>query len=284
MLQVIDWLNENEHRAFPLIRAGDIPTNFLLDLQLVFNDNTLLQSAIYFKSYRKISTNLEISFGTLSSTITSVTITSPQTQTYPLYIRNSSGNLFVFGEGAKTLFSSASTTATNVNLPVEPSVCYQFNNAWLGVSGISAAPNKKTLTNSKEPELPLSAYIPPYPLVGDVYFLEGYNFRVEIAKNAVDLEIGKGYGLKMSCDTYFLPEALRDCSSLVSYINGVPPDSSGSFTIIQGADISITPGNSLATSFEDTFDQIANQHSLFVGLTFQKNEICGPVNITPSLI
>jgi hypothetical protein len=92
------------------------------------------------------------------------------------------------------------------------------------------------------------------------------------------------YGLKMDCSTFFLEETFRDCSDIVSYINGVPPDEEGNFRLLQGADINIVPGTTLNADFEDTFQQKANEHSLFVGLSFQQTDVCAPVNLTPPLL
>lgn len=281
MYQAIDWLNENELRAFPLLYNGTLPDNLLLDLQLVFKSHDIENTPIYLKKYKKVSTSLELVFGSLLEDIFAVQVPSPASQAYPYYHRDASGCLFVFGEGAKTVFQEAATTYTIVNIPVDQSVCYQFNNAWLGVSSIACAPNKQTETNLKTPTMPLVPITSP-ALTGDISFIAGYNFRVNINNGAIDLEIGAGYGLKMDCTTFFLPEIFRDCSNIVSYINGVPPDEQGNFRLIQGADINIVSGGTLASDFEDNFQQKANQHSLFVGLAFQQNDLCLPVNITPS--
>lgn len=284
MLQVIDWLNENEYRAYPLRVSEDFPTNFLLDLLLVFRANVLQDNPIFLKSYRKINDSLEICFGTSSQVLSTFVIATPQTNQYPLYLRNSDGCLAVFGEGVKNIFAVASTDNSLVNIGVEPSTCHQYDQAWLGVSGITCTSNKTTIANTYAAKLPLETISPAPVLTGDVLFFPGYNFRVEIAKNAVDLEIGQGYGMKMRCDTYFLAEEYRDCEQIVSYINGIPPDESGNFRITQGADINITAGSTIPSDFIDSFAQKANEHSLFVGFSFQKNDICAPVNITPSLI
>ena len=104
-----------------------------------------------------------------------------------------------------------------------------------------------------------------------------------MSDNLIDLEVGASYGLRMSCGSSFIDPAYLDCDSLVFYINGVPPDANGDFNLIQGTNVVITPGNALATDFEDPQQEIANSHSLFVGLTFDATDICAPINITPSI-
>ena len=87
----------------------------------------------------------------------------------------------------------------------------------------------------------------------------------------------------MNCGTSFLPPECLDCDQLVSYINGVPPDSAGNFRLLQGSNILITPGTTISTEIDDQFTERANDHSLFVGLTFQSTDLCAPVTTTPAI-
>ena len=90
----------------------------------------------------------------------------------------------------------------------------------------------------------------------------------------------------MNCATSFIPEEYLDCTDIVSYINGVPPDSSGSFRLTAGSNINITKGAAIASDFYDpmtsvTHSETSNAHTLFVGLNFQATDICAPVNLKP---
>jgi hypothetical protein len=171
------------------------------------------------------------------------------------------------------------------SIAIEPSAYSQFNDAWLGVNSIITIPEKSTALGDYKPLLPLASVseASATALIGDVKFVAGYNFRVEISNSLIDLEISYGMGLKMDCTTSFLDPIYIDCESIVSYINGVPPDAAGNFSLKAGANINITKGNYL-NSFEDYYDEEANNNTLFVGLTFGSSDICGPVNITPSLL
>lgn len=308
MEQVLDWLNENENRAYPLEDTPtklltlsnpswtfNLPDSFILDLQLKSSvglaykdaDFGVLPVAIMLTSIKYTSASVVVvTFGTAIDTIATFTIPSASTATYPVYLRNSDGNLAVFGYGVLDLVNSAPPPDETIvaNIAVEQSTCVQFNDAWLGVSSIRTAPEKAADQSSDyHPQLPLVSVQPSAHLTGDVKFLEGYNFRVNIASNLIDLEIGAGYGLKMNCTTSFLDPKYLDCSELVSYINGVPPDSLGNFKINPGSNINITSGNALAL-FNDPQAEAANTHTLFVGLTFQATDLCAPVNITPTLV
>lgn len=314
MEQVIDWLNENELRAYPLLDDADktasfngtswvIRDNFLLDLQLrvpfslretiqVGDDSFEASSPVFLRtiSYNRSAgvNSIEVVFGTADQTIAIFDLYDVANLSYPYYLRLSDGCLAVFGSGVLNLVSEVTAnTSAEIAVAVEPSVCLQFNDAWLGVNSLRTNPEKNSkdpsttpLYDRFEPALPLENSATTTSLNGDVKLLAGYNFRVEIARNLIDLTINSGYGLVANCSTSFIPEIYLDCSELVSYINGIPPDESGFFRLNAGSNIVITPGTALA-SFEDTFTEKSNKHSLFIGLTFKATDLCAPVNVVP---
>ena len=299
MDQVLDWLNENELRSFPLLSSADktialtaletLPEDFLLDLQISVPIDISSTSVALIKIQRT-STHLLVEFGTSITTLAAFVIPSPATATYPYYDRSPSGSLAVFGRGAASVYAASdNSTVLFPSIPVEPSTCIQFDGAWLGVTDISTAPEKASYAGAStllktRPVLPL--YNVPdaarTKVIGDVQFIEGFNFRVNISKELIDLEVGTSYGVKMDCSTSFLPPECLDCDELVSYINGVPPDSDGNFRLISGNNIVISEGTEIA-SFNDKFPEPANKHSLFVGLSFQATDLCAPLNVTPSI-
>lgn len=310
MEQVLDWLNENELRAFPLLNdasknfiingsSWQMPDNFILDLQLVVKTSSLVANGeelvVALNKINKTQQGgIQISFSVGATQFTEFTISSPANKEYPLYIRNPDGNLAVFGEGILSFNNvAAQNTSVTVNLPVEPSVCTQFNGAWLGVNSFRTSPEKISLSpllaalnRVYEPSLPLENTPAQTILQGDIKFLEGYNFRVDINNGLIDLEIGTSHGLRMNCATSFIPEEYLDCGEIVSYINGIPPDASGNFRLTAGNNINITKGSTISTDFYDSMSSVtqtetSNQHTLFVGLNFQSTDICAPVNLIP---
>jgi len=303
MEQVLDWLNENEVRAYPLLGDASknvtaltwnysLPDNFLLDLQLLSTvsltvvDPQLgpLPAPVSLSGLLYASGDLTVTFSAAENIITTFVVVNAAHAIYPYYVRNADGCLAVFGAGTQTLVTSGIPVdqLVVVDISTEPTVCVQFNDTWLGVSGISVSPEKKTVAPGYAPRLPIEPNPTVSKLTGDVKFLEGYNFRVNIANNLIDLEISSSYGLIMNCSTSFLPARYLDCSELVSYINGVPPDTHGKFTLNPGNNINIPTGDVLS-AFADPLEESANTHSLFVGLTFQSTDLCAPVNITPSI-
>jgi hypothetical protein len=307
MEQVLDWLNENEIRSYPLLNQSNreistgqgaftIPDDFLLDLQLLIlslpkaSDTNPLQYVVYgLTKLKKHAGNLQVSFGfkaeesvnnTPSTPVQGEVVTfemaSPSSCSYPFYIRDSLGNLAVFGKGAAAIAEALQEDiAFNVWCPVEQAACIQFDGAWLGVQKIKSNPEKKTEQQGYAPKLRLEDVDTQNYLIGDVIFRAGYNFRVAVVNSLIDLAIGRNYGLHMNCSTPFIAEKYLDCRELVSYINGVPPDNSGNFNMNQGANITILSGQ--AAGISDT-------HTLLVGMTFQSTDVCSPLNITPSLI
>lgn len=287
MDQVIDWLNENESRAYPLMEGPKtISDDFLLDAQFV-SSTTAWNGLV-----RLIQVN--IAAGTVTVTFdnggTSLVFTIPNAinEVYPLYLREPGGSLCVFGEGVRTLFdlATAGSLTLSETATLEPSVCYHFVKAWLGVSSIKHAPSMETdVAHSPyyKPSLPLVTLgASPAGLTGDVQLLEGYNFRVSIDDNLIDLEVSSSYGLRMNCTTSFIGEDYADCDDLVSYINGVPPGATGNFQLLAGANVNITQGTALGP-FNDPYSESAREHSIFVGLDFLRTDLCAPVNIVPNI-
>lgn len=316
MEQVLDWLNENELRAYPLLDNSEkilrkntedwwvLPDNFILDLQLITtykltNENrplskinTYLSKISYSSGSVFVHFNLHgidpSSENEVDLEITFFEIPLASQKQYPVYLRNPDGCLAVFGEGVLAFIAKCGglNTIVTSNISTEPALYTQFDGPWLGVNSISAAPEKVSKPNSFQPKTPLEAVQSNALLIGDVQFLAGYNFRVDISNdNLIDLEINASYGLKMDCATSFIDPKYLDCSEFVCFINGLPPDDNGNFRINAGTNISITSGNVLPSFYDpfaaETLSEESNQHTLFVGLNFKLTDVCAPINVTP---
>lgn len=302
MEQVIDWLNENEYRAYPLLdaynnqkysingRLWEFPDNLLLDLQLIVKDFLLSDEVIYLKTISLNSSGIQLTFGAsdLNKIITTFNVSLNELSQGYIYKRNIDGCLAVFGAGLNSFLTvcAGNYLTINLNIPVEFSTCYEFRNAWLGVKQITVSPEKKTdpadyISPLLEEGVGLQNTQSSTVLTGDVKFLEGYNFRVIIRNSLIDLEISNGSGLKTNCGTHFISEEYLDCDDIISYINGIPPDENGNFRISQGDNIVLTSGNSVA-SFNDSYAESANAHTLFVSMVFSASNVCSPV--APSVL
>ena len=157
MEQVIDWLNENEIRAYPLIDSSNrtvslrgeanftLPDNLLLDIQIKISGFSLLEKDIAFTGlfYHRDTETVELY-------VSSYTLTNPSdgsdlvvfsvpdvlTRDYPTYMRTMEGHLIVLGEGLKdyvaackqlpNTYGDVSSRIPLPGIPLEPSVCIQF--------------------------------------------------------------------------------------------------------------------------------------------------------------
>lgn len=292
MDQILDWLNENELRAFPLLEGPEralssgwsVPDNLIVDLQIIIPDKLDSDYISLTRLTIDSGENIAVIFGTDSEDFETFTITDPRNQTYPLYIRNSTGSLAVFEKGViEFLDSHPLDTNISAKIPVEPCTCFEFFGAWRGVSGIYTQPEKTSEALSSIPKLPLESTTQASRMSGELSFIPGFNFKIAIAENLINLELGAGYGMKTTCRTSFISQDYLDCDELVSYINGIPPDANGNFKLTPGVNIDIISGNSIA-SFNDLFAETSNSNTIFVGFSFQDADLCATVNLTPSLL
>ena len=268
MLEVVDWLNENEFRAYPLIEGSSflLPDNVVLDLQLIYLDDT------YTEDHKLVSITPKNSGEDVDVVFTgnnTFSINGYTTATYPIYVRNSNGSLGVFGEGLKNIL-----TQTTYNLSVEPAVCFDFSRAWLGVSSLSSYPKYETKENAIDVTLPLQEDTSDNKFIGDVYLAEGYNFLISLADGKINMGVDGSYGIPLDCSKEFIPSDLKDCDKIVSYINGIPPNEKGILLLSAGNNINIVEGNSV--------EGYANPHAIFVGFNFQETDLCAPINLFPN--
>jgi hypothetical protein len=171
---------------------------------------------------------------------------------------------------------------------VEPALVYELSNLWNGVQQLTFNP-EYTSDLSDDPY-----YKPTLPLVsqsstvltGEITFISGYNFDVNFNDNVINLTVASDRGLILTCSDEFIPTANKDCNKIVSFINGVPPNSDGILSIRGGTDIVVTDGNSLS-NFKDAIDTTAglsvyaNTHTIFIGMNFDQIDLCAPVLVIP---
>jgi len=292
-MEVLEWLNENALRGYPLLEeaskwstsspATALPDNFLLDLVLV-SSSPLTQATTLTEVAVMAPRSLVVTF----STGDQFHIADTAAEAYPAYIRLESGSLAVIGEGAKAFTAGTYTYA----IPVEPCTVFEFCNEWLGVSSIDISPAIATYDSVGYAPKTLSMLglqtTDTPPLTGNVRVRAGYNFRIGISGNLIDLQAAAGLGLKLSCTTSFIADALKDCAQIVSYINGIPPAADNKFSLVAGTNINIIDGITVEPAQYDQYDagaslENSNLHTLFVGLTFLQTDLCSPVNLTPEV-
>lgn len=300
MQTVIDWLNENERRAYPLCtdpgelthliadELWTIPDDLLLDLKLITSKKLAGLDVRLTELAHTNEETIELAFKAGADEIARFVLSDLDNLSYPYYLRNPDGNLAVFGKGLSA-FHQACTTPTQLDLDliVEPTVCVEYGSRWLGVSSLGALPEKETIEISPgddwsfpyAPLRPLQNVSSPTRLTGHVKLLDGYNFDVSTITGLVDLNIAFGEGLRMDCTTNFLQPEYLDCGQLISYINGNAPDpDDNTFKLTPSPDIVITAGNML-DPFVDNFSEQSNQNTLFFGLAQKATDLCRPIHL-----
>jgi hypothetical protein len=280
---VIEWLNENELRAYPFLE-GAISTpfgeNFILDLQLVLDNETSLDNIPAFLGVSITEQELLLNF-------TGNTFHIPRGEASSgSYWRNTNGSLVVLGPGAATMASIEEAGELVCNIPVEPATVYYFDGAWLGVNSVAPYRGYLTTVGSHEPLLPLVPDTESLQLAGDVELSAGYNYGIDFRGGKINLTAAFGLGLPMTCESVFISSDQKDCLDLVSYINGISPDKDGVFRFTPGNNIYIFNGLAVPDNIPDetTTPPISrvNENTVFVGLTFLETDLCSPVQLLPT--
>jgi hypothetical protein len=141
-MEIVQWLNENALRAYPLIEGKtveQIPDGVILDLLLNISEGTDPATA-KLTALVVNSTDITVIFtdNFFDYNYAEHGVSGIDNITFPIYIRNASGSLVVLGEDLKKITRG---TVFNVDVPVEPATVYQFSGAWNGVTSISGNPN-----------------------------------------------------------------------------------------------------------------------------------------------
>jgi hypothetical protein len=284
----IEWLNENALRSYPLMEGYSseaFPEDLILDLQLVvpfFSPGDISPELVAY-TVTDSWASFDFSYGSFYLYAGTYNVSSFSELTYPLYVRDTSGSLLVLGPALGRVTTRG---PINVHIPVEPATVHYFSGAWEGVKSLSPYMGYLTSIGTYEPLLPLVEDTEPLSLNGDIELTEGYNYQVDFKNDRINLTAAFGAGIPMTCSTEFIPPEQKDCGSLVSYINGVPPDKDGIFRFTPGDNIYIFNGLSVTEDIPDTtvspqLDRV-NENTVFVGLTFLETDLCSPVQLLPT--
>jgi hypothetical protein len=243
---IVDWLNENEYRGYPLREntartvgsTNVILDSIILDASFIYINNPLPETVKLTQIV--VGTNITVTVTDQPSFV------FPKANTYPVYIRNSEGSLLVIGETVATL---PNATYSFPNTAFEDCVSSEYRDKWLGVSKIS---------------------FPDYPnIAGDQNWEEGYQFKIQINNNTIGLGASNNYGTPISCQNFFEGIFSNDCDDIISTINGAQ-------TITNPDVIRFDTGPNVII-FEDP-----PNHRLYIGLNFNKEDVCKNPLINPT--
>ena len=240
MIQVLDWLYENELRHYPLRENFSkkdlsatfrLPTNVILDAQFVIDSDGVDLAIVKITNTNDTSVVFELS--------NEEEITVPKNSTFPFYVRTDRNNLLVFGKGVKDIPIGEFLFNT---LYFEESTIIVFGDAWLGVDSL--------------------AFDDEDPVLGNLEFLEGYQFELFPTNKNIRLAAGNIYGKQIGCLQFSnYPD---DCSDIISSINGVGPDGNKEMFLKAG------PGFVV-------WDDPPN-HRIYVGFAFtSQSDVCGDI-------
>jgi len=239
---VLDWLYENELRAFPVkeainkIASGNTYTlanNVLLDAQLTFDADP---GTVSLTEITVAGNNVTFSIGGLS-------FVADKTLPFPQYLRLATNQLLVVGAGVADIPSG---THTFTGVTFEPGVVYEYYGAWLGLESIS--------------------FDSETPLTGIVDLYEGYQFDIRIDGQNLHLGANNLYGLPIGCEHF--GDQVNNCEDIISFINGVQPDGNNILQILAGPGINV---------WDDP-----EHHRIYVGFNFTSaDDLCKDIPPAP---
>lgn len=209
---VLDWLYENELRAYPLketitrsFSALTITDNMILDAQLAYDADPGNPGI----------TNVLVSGNNVTFTVTGgQTFLFSKVVAFPQSKRSTNNQLLVAGSGIVDIPDGNYATS---NVLFEPSVVHEFYGAWLGVQSL-------TFDGSAA-------------LTGAIDLHEGFQFDVDIDTQDLRLGANSLYGIPAACE-HFGPKP-NNCSDIISFINGVQPDGNNEIQLLAGNGINV---------------------------------------------
>ena len=251
---IVEWLNENKMRSFPLTenspRAVTLNST-IYDLYQIIVDAMIV--------YSELPTSVNVTSITTTATDLVITVTDQPdftvvdyvTAEYPQYIRNALNSLIVIDSYAAGLPSEQTATLTDVEF--EPGITYEIALNTRGVSSLTIEGSNTcgTFTSGA--------------LTGDVVLTEGYQISLIPTSHKLRIEVGKNEGRVLPCDSETC--VVSDCTTLVSSVDGVSPT-------ITGNPIKLVGKNHVVI-----FDDLDNNR-VYIGLDFTVADV--PVQVLPT--
>lgn len=284
---VLEWLNENELRSYPLqatggriIPGGQELSRCILDASLVYQEPVSTDQVTLNSCVVTVGGDLVVKVHNLPP----FTVPGYRNQQYPFYCRNFSSyswhhgafgapdnyapqsSLLVFGSATASITGSAAFT----EVFFEPCCVVDLSGPLQGVAGLRiSVPLPVFHASPGGADADYGGDAPALPPVegavthaGRVVWQEGYQFGLRAAGQTINMTAARNQGLSISCQNYF-PHLRQDCDTIVSSINGVAPTTNpGALTIKAGPHVRV-------------FDDPGNNR-IYVGLDFAIADVCHP--------
>lgn len=249
---VVDWLDENSLRAYPLTSAssrfftiGGVELDLygiIVDANFVYSEHPI-SDIIKLVSLTWNNDSLEI----IVKDLLPFSVTSVSSQVYPIYLRNANNDLLVLGEALTTILTATNDMYQFENIEFEPCIATEIRDRLSGINILS-------FNNS--------------PVISDtVRLVEGYQTDIQFNGQVIEIVIGRNEGIPLSCQNFFQSELVYDCDTIVSFVNGASPrDSGGKISIKAGSHVKI---------YEDK-----EKRRIYIGLDFDSADVC-KINTLP---
>ena len=241
---VSEWLVQNSNRAYPLttnsalFQPGLDLRSAILDARIVYH-TTQPPSSVQLTAIARDGSN------GYTLTVSGQNSFNGTVATFPAYLYNSTGSVITVGSELANV--PANTTITLTNVLFEPSVCIDLSGYMQGVDALLA--NETSLT-------------------GAVTLKEGYQVGLVTNGTTVTMEVGRNVGLPLPCNNFFSTQVVQDCDSVISFINGASPVTSGGVVTIQAGD-----------HVQVFTDQ--DLHRVYIGFVFNSNDAAAAALIAP---
>jgi hypothetical protein len=228
-------LNENAHRAYPLVEDSDrttsggvFPDNVLLDFQLL--DFATAAASVYITQLVVSGSFLDITiaYGSVTRQITTTLVAVQHTPVNygtaePYRITT------IFGPGVEEVIGWGDGTYAFANpAEIEPALLnFEDRHRVDSIQALDPSANEV--------------------LVGVIHVREGYNCRVNIMPDAdkVIVTASRGSGRGITCEED--DGTLVLCGDVLLNINGLVSDSEGNFVFLGGPGINVAPGSAANT-------------------------------------
>jgi hypothetical protein len=200
---VVEWLNENSLRSYPLVEGSP---RTIMSGQVSLDLHSLILDASLFYDIAPDEVKL-VSVQTSGSTLTiqvtgqaNFVLANYNTTSYPQYVRNTNHSLLVLGDA----------TGIPTNLTFQANALFELS------ATTEVYPNTKGLS---------SLTIDGTTLTGNISLSDGYQCSLIPSGNTLQIEVGKGEGQPLPCVS--IKGVTNDCDDVVSSLNGVTPTSTG---------------------------------------------------------
>lgn len=281
---VLEWLDENRRRAFPLQENPNGPSSDIIV------DAYMLNAIAWPSHLKKIVVVAGVSVKIYVTDIVGFyvnkyTFNLPLTTDYSTAVNDVIVGVFddmgydvpadsPYAGMCKLTVSSAinnlptgTTNYTGVNFEYDVGVSYGGNCSGVSSLSFTAFAEDLGLLNGYYLQLmsgdTLGLIAGSVPFVGDIAFYGRYQTKLDAKNNSLIWTVGKNHGTPLpACAPY----GADDCGTQVSYINGISPVTNA-FTFKTGSGIKVTP------------DKI--NHTLTFALDFSTADICVAIPPTP---